>query len=77
MMKRSRGGWPRSLDGKNKPRSNLFSRPVLIGVALAILFMLASSLSVQDEIAEGTHYTEMVCQGHWPDYKEISPDCSQ
>ena len=77
MMKRSKGGWPRSLDGKNKALTNLFSRPVLIGVALAILFMVAASLGVQDEVAEADYYNEMVSQGHWPDYKEVSPECPQ
>jgi hypothetical protein len=29
----------------------------------------------EDALAEEAHYTNMVCAGHWPDYKNLGISC--
>ena len=51
----------------------------MIVTAAAILFVgiigLVGAMDYEDEVLQQTHYIEMVCDGHWPDYKEITPEC--
>lgn len=51
-------------------------------VLSAVLIMTAIALSgfvgemdYQDALAEEAHYTNMVCAGHWPDYKNLGISC--
>ena len=48
-------------------------------IALLLFAIIAigavGSGDMQDEIAEEQFYTEMVCDGHWPDYKNLEPEC--
>ena len=39
---------------------------------LAATFIWAGSADYQDEIRMEEHYAEMVCAGHWPNYKNIN-----
>jgi len=49
---------------------------VIAGVALFLSLMgIIGNMSIEDARLEEQHYTEMVCAGHWPDYKDISPEC--
>ena len=45
---------------------------------LSILFVLGcvGELDYQDAVDEADHYTDMVCNGYWPDYERLNPDCS-
>ena len=56
-----------------KGRSSLVDF-VMAGFILVIL-IISSSLSYEDEVAEADHYREMVCDGHWPDFKGTEPEC--
>ena len=51
----------------------------MIVTAAVILFVgiigLVGAMDYEDEVLQEKHYIEMVCAGHWPDYKEISPEC--
>ena len=51
----------------------------MIVIAGAILFFgligIVGNMSLEDALNEERHYAEMVCDGHWPDYKDISPEC--
>ena len=51
----------------------------LQSIAGAILFLglmgIVGNMDLEDELNEERHYAEMVCDGHWPDYKDISPEC--
>jgi len=46
--------------------------------ATVVLFVLGcvGELDYQDALDEADHYTDMVCNGYWPDYEKRSPDCS-
>ena len=49
--------------------------------AVAFLFAIINYLGLvgqmdyQSELDAEAHYAEMVCGGHWPDYKNRNPDC--
>ena len=45
-------------------------------VALVALFGIAGTMDYQDELKEAEHYAAMVCDGSWPNYKEIEVDCN-
>jgi hypothetical protein len=47
-------------------------RPIII---LAFLYFAVSTMDYNDQVSQGNHYTTMVCSGHWPDYKQINPEC--
>ena len=49
----------------------------VIATILANLFIWASSMDYQDELAEDRHYKYMVCAGHWPDYDNRKPECEK
>ena len=44
-----------------------------------MIFLIALGLvgngDYQDELAEEAFYKEMVCDGNWPDYKELGVIC--
>ena len=56
-----------------KERSSLVDL-VMAGFILVVL-IISSSLTYQDEVAEAERYRDMVCGGHWPDFKETDPKC--
>ena len=37
--------------------------------------LIATDNSYEEAKMEARHYTDMVCQGLWPDYEERNPDC--
>ena len=44
-------------------------------IVAIVLFLTVSTMDYRDEVAEEKHYSHMVCNGHWPDYANIRPDC--
>lgn len=48
------------------------------GVVLALLMLgFVGNMDYEDELAEQAFYEEMVCLGHWPDYKNLGVVCSE
>jgi len=47
----------------------------LITTILAHLFIWASSMDYQENLVQEQHYIKMVCEGHWPDYRNEKPEC--
>ena len=45
--------------------------------AVLFCFGLVGSMDYQDQLDEERIYTEMVCEGTWPDYDNRKPDCSK
>ncbi len=39
------------------------------------LYGIVSEMDYQDSLHQEAHYKEMVCDGHWPDYKELRLPC--
>ncbi len=56
-----------------KARSSLVD--FVMAVFILIVLIISSSLSYEDEVAEANHYRGMVCDGHWPDFQELKPEC--
>lgn len=54
---------------------DLLTLPLLFGFIFTLL--LVGAMDYDDARAEERHYNEMVCAGHWPDYKNQQPDCSE
>lgn len=48
----------------------------LIIAAFFAAVLLVGSMSYQDMVEEDAFYTQMVCEGTWPDYKNLSPVCA-
>ena len=47
----------------------------VIATILAHLIIWASSMDYEDQLVEDRHYKYMVCEGHWPDYRNEKPEC--
>jgi len=47
----------------------------LIGIAVFIALGIISNMDYYDAKIAKQHYATMVCDGHWPDYKELTPNC--
>lgn len=48
----------------------------LLAVFAVLVLGCVGELDYQDAVEEADHYTNMVCNGYWPDYERLSPDCS-
>ena len=48
---------------------------IYITMIIAVLFLVIGTMSYKDSLADAEQYTIMVCEGTWPDYKNINPDC--
>lgn len=47
-------------------------------ITLTILLVgIVGRLDYKDEITEESQYKRMVCQGAWPNYKDLSINCDQ
>ena len=51
----------------------------LVKAVVALTFLIAIGFvgngDYEDALAEEAHYTNMVCAGHWPDYKNLGISC--
>ena len=52
---------------------NLFT--IYITFILAVFFITVGTMSYKDSLDEAEQYRDMVCEGTWPDYKRVEPDC--
>jgi len=46
---------------------------------IALLFLaygIVGTMDYEDAVGQEELYKEMVCAGHWPDYDDRMPDCS-
>lgn len=50
---------------------------VLVAAVFLSIFGLVGSMDHQDAVSEAGHYEEMVCNGHWPNYKNIEVNCNE
>ena len=48
-----------------------------IGLFLVLLALVGfvGTADMEDQIAEEQFYIEMVCDGKWPDYNNLQPEC--
>lgn len=57
----------------------LFTKESILKAVVALMFLIAvgfvGSGDYEDALAEEAHYTNMVCAGHWPDYKNLGISC--
>jgi len=51
-------------------------KSLLIIAALLVAFGLVGNMDYQDELQQAAQYEEMVCNGHWPNYKEREVICN-
>lgn len=59
-----------------RARTKRFNLVLLFMVALFIvLYALVSTMSYRDEVSLEQQYKNNFCDGIWPDYKGIKPDC--
>ena len=48
---------------------------IYITMIIAVLFLVIGTTSYKGSLADAEQYSIMVCEGTWPDYKDINPDC--
>ena len=48
---------------------------IIVAISMIVLFLTVSTMDYRDKLAEEKHYAHMVCNGHWPDYANMRPDC--
>lgn len=50
----------------------------LIALLIFLTVMgLVGRADYEDELAEESFYEQMVCDGHWPDYKNVGVSCEK
>ena len=47
----------------------------LLVSAVLVMLAIVGTMDYEDELREERHYSEMVCDGTWPDYKNLKPEC--
>jgi hypothetical protein len=53
-------------------------RLALIALLIFLTVMgLVGRADYEDELAEESFYEQMVCDGHWPDYKNVGVSCEK
>ena len=50
---------------------------LLIVAALSLILALAGEMDHREAQDEALIYQTMVCEGTWPDYKNLAPRCEQ
>tara|TARA_R110002020_G_scaffold46129_1_gene131400 strand:- start:115 stop:330 length:216 start_codon:yes stop_codon:yes gene_type:complete len=58
-------------EAMNKPTK------ILLGTVLFLILGIAGNMDYRDAVLAERHYVTMVCDGHWPDYKELEPECDR
>ena len=48
---------------------------ILTLLLLLVGFALASNMDLNDELQAEAIYIDNYCNGYWPDYKNLKPDC--
>lgn len=48
---------------------------ILVAAALLAVFGIVGDMDYQAEMKEAESYADMVCNGHWPNYKDIDVNC--
>lgn len=51
--------------------------PLLGGVVIIAGFVAVGSCDYDDAVDSEERYKQAVCDGVWPDYLKVSPDCEQ
>jgi FPC/CPF motif-containing protein YcgG len=59
----------------NLPEDLTEKQAKCVFVIFLIALGLAGDAEYQSEIEAQTHYANLVCEGHVPDYKELKPEC--
>tara|TARA_R110002153_G_scaffold174356_1_gene327542 strand:+ start:1346 stop:1513 length:168 start_codon:yes stop_codon:yes gene_type:complete len=49
---------------------------LLLALFIVIALGIVGEMDYQDELAAEQHYKDMVCAGHYPDYKGTEPSCN-
>tara|TARA_R110000822_G_scaffold297839_2_gene420515 strand:+ start:483 stop:716 length:234 start_codon:yes stop_codon:yes gene_type:complete len=50
---------------------------ILLGAVLFLILGIAGNMDYRDAVLAEQHYATMICDGHWPDYKELKPECDR
>ena len=49
---------------------------ILLSVVVFIVLAAIGNMDYHDAVLAEQHYAKMVCEEHWPDYKELNPECN-
>lgn len=52
-----------------------FEIKIAVFATLIIALGWAGTHDFEAAKAQESHYNEMVCEGHWPDYRNEKPEC--
>lgn len=44
-------------------------------IVVFLILLVVGDMGYKDELVERDHYTLMVCEGAWPDYKNLNVEC--
>jgi len=55
--------------------TDAWSTIVIVFLILIVAMGVVGNGDYEDALAEEAHYTNMVCAGHWPDYKNLGISC--
>lgn len=44
-------------------------------IVVFLILLVVGNMSYKDELVERDYYTTMVCEGAWPDYKNLNVEC--
>ena len=55
--------------------ANMAKKLVILAAAIMLLGLIGRQ-DMDDELKAAEQYTRNVCQGTWPDYKGLKPNCT-
>jgi len=50
---------------------------ILLMIALFAIVVFVSNMSYEDELNQYVYYEAMVCEGYWPNYKNLDVQCDK
>jgi len=52
-------------------------RYILLAAAFVVMYGLVGAMDYDDAVQAENTYTQMVCDGLWPDYKNLNVECDK
>ena len=49
---------------------------IMVVATLLAVYGIVGAMDYRDEQRGQAHYQQMVCDGYWPDYREMGDDCN-
>jgi len=52
-------------------------KALFVFIVVFLILSVAGHVAYEDWVVERDHYTYMVCEGTWPNYKKLNVNCEE